>query len=169
MLGFQSDEFRFLYRTDQGRIDRPNWLRGALPLVVVLGLTSVVLHDVIGYANRDLTQRPFYDPATLATNVYILVYTLTTLLIGISWVNLSAKRFRDRGRPAPLGLAGLLPLAALATGAAHWLQPRVAEVMPAWTVSAFDGMVAIVATWTLLELFDLMPDFMSGRQDGKTG
>jgi uncharacterized membrane protein YhaH (DUF805 family) len=151
---FQSDDFRFLYRTDQGRIDRERWLEGALPLVVVLGLTSVVLHDVIEYANRDLSQRAFYDPATLATNVYVLFYTLLTMLIGISWVNLSAKRFRDRGRPAPLGLAGLLPLAALVTGAAHWLQPRVAEVMPRWSVSAFDIMLAIVATWTLAELFD---------------
>ena len=154
---FQSEDFRFLYRTDQGVVDRPRWLEGALPLVIVLGVTSVVLHDVIEYANRDLTQRVFYDPAALATNVYILCYTLLTMLIGISWVNLSAKRFRDRGRPAPLGLAGLLPLAALVTGAAHWLQPRVAEVMPRWSVSACDVALALVATWTLLELFDQIP------------
>ena len=32
MPGFLPDEFRFLYRTDQGRLDRAHWIRGAAPL-----------------------------------------------------------------------------------------------------------------------------------------
>ena len=111
---------------------------------------------ILPWANRPLSERAFYDPAALATNTYILLYAALTLLTGISWVNLGAKRFRDRGRPAPLGLAGVLPLAMLVAGAADWLQPRVAEVMPRAMVWACEGVMAAVAIWTALEMFDVI-------------
>lgn len=149
--------FRYLYRTDQGRIDRARWISGAAPIVALVVVGVLVLWLALPFANRPLSERKFYDPATFAANFYILAFAGALILAAISWTNLSAKRFRDRGRPAPLGLAGLLPLAALVTGAAHWLQPRVAEVMPRWTVWGCDALLAVVVVWTALELFDLLP------------
>ena len=98
----------------------------------------------------------YADPAALAANTYILAYAALTIFTAISWVNLGAKRFRDRGRPAPLGLAGLLPLAMLRAGAADWLQPRVAEVMPRASVWACEAVLLVVAVWTALEMFDVI-------------
>jgi uncharacterized membrane protein YhaH (DUF805 family) len=149
--------FRFLYRSEQGRVDRARWLSAAAPLALVFVVTTAIMLWALPYANRPLTERAFYDPAALATNAYILAYAALTIFIGISWVNLGAKRFRDRGRPAPLGLAGLLPLAMLLAGAAHWLQPRVAEVMPRATVWACDALLVVVAIWSLAELLDFLP------------
>jgi len=154
-------EFRFLYRTEQGRIDRARWISGATALVVILALGVALLWMVLPYANRPLSERAFYDPLTFAANFYILVFAAATILLAVSWTNLSAKRFRDRGRPAPLGLAGLMPLAGLLAGAAHWLQPRVAEAMPRWTVWGCDVLLVVVAVWTLAELLD----FSGPRRD----
>jgi uncharacterized BrkB/YihY/UPF0761 family membrane protein len=67
-------------------------------------------------------------------------------------VNLSAKRFRDLGRAAPVALAGLAPLVALVVGAVHWLQPRVAEVMPRLWVWGADAALVAVIGWTIYEL-----------------
>ena len=148
--------FRFLYRTDKGRIDRAGWFRAAAPLAVSFVVTTAIMLALLPWANRPLTERAFFDPAAFAANSYILAYAALTLLTAISWVNLGAKRFRDRGRPAPLGLAGLLPLAMLVAGAADWLQPRVAEVMPRATVWACEGALVVVAVWTFLEMFDVL-------------
>lgn len=148
--------FRFLYRTDQGRIDRAGWVRAAAPLAVSFIVTTAIMLALLPWANRPLTERAFFDPAAFAANSYILAYAALTIFTAISWVNLGAKRFRDRGRPAPLGLAGLLPLAMLVAGAADWLQPRVAEVMPRAMVWACEGVMAAVAVWTFLEMFDVL-------------
>ena len=148
--------FRFLYRTDKGRIDRAGWFRAAAPLAVSFVVTTAIMLALLPWANRPLTERAFFDPAAFAANSYILAYAALTLLTAISWVNLGAKRFRDRGRPAPLGLAGLLPLAMLVAGAADWLQPRVAEVMPRAMVWACEGLLVVVAIWTFLEMFDVL-------------
>lgn len=150
-----AQDFRFLYRTDKGRIDRAGWLRAAAPLALSFALTTAIMLAVLPWANRPLSERAFFDPAALAANTYIIAYAALTILTGISWVNLGAKRFRDRGRPAPLGLAGLLPLAMLVAGAAAWLQPRVAEVMPRATVWACEAALVVVAIWTLAELLDV--------------
>ena len=157
MAGETPSGFRFLYRNEQGRIDRARWLSAAAPLAIVFVVASAIMLWALPYANRPLTERAFYDPAALAANVFILAYAALTIFVGISWVNLGAKRSRDRGRSAPLGLAGLMPLAVLLAGAAHWLQPRVAEVMPRWSVWACDALLAIAAVWTFAELLDLLP------------
>lgn len=152
----RTQDFRFLYRTDKGRIDRAGWLRAAAPLALSFAFTTAVVLAVLPWANRPLSERAFFDPAALAANTYIIAYAALTILTGISWVNLGAKRFRDRERPAPLGLAGLLPLAMLVAGAAAWLQPRVAEVMPRATVWACEAALVVVAIWTLAEMFDVI-------------
>lgn len=148
--------FRFLYRTDKGRIDRAGWLRAAAPLAISFAVSTAIMLAVLPWANRPLTERAFFDPAALASNTYILAYAALTIFTAISWVNLGAKRFRDRGRPAPLGLAGLLPLAMLVAGAAAWLQPRVAEVMPRASVWACEAALVAIAVWTALEMFDVI-------------
>ena len=152
----EASEFRFLYRTDKGRIDRAGWLRAAAPLALSFVVATAIMRAVLPWANRPLTERAFLDPAALAANTYILAYAALTILTGISWVNLGAKRFRDRARPAPLGLAGLLPLAMLLAGAAAWLQPRVAEVMPRASVWGCEILLVVVALWTVAEMFDLV-------------
>ncbi|MCB1540747.1 MAG: hypothetical protein KDJ25_07830 [Rhodoblastus sp.] len=152
----EASGFRFLYRTDKGSIDRAGWLRAAAPLAVSFGVTTAIMLALLPWANRPLTERAFFDPAALAANTYILAYAALTIFTAISWVNLGAKRFRDRGRPAPLGLAGLLPLAMLTAGAADWLQPRVAEVMPRASVWACEAVLLVVAVWTALEMFDVI-------------
>ena len=155
-MAARAQDFRFLYRTDKGRIDRAGWLRAAAPLALSFALTTAIVLAILPWANRPLSERAFLDPAALAANTYIIAYAALTILTGISWVNLGAKRFRDRGRPAPLGLAGLLPLAMLVAGAAAWLQPRVAEVMPRATVWACEAALVVVAVWTLAEMFDVI-------------
>jgi len=159
----EASGFRFLYRTDQGRIDRAGWLRAAAPLALSFGVTTVIMLAVLPWSNRPLTERAFFDPAALAANAYILAYAALTIFTAISWVNLGAKRFRDRGRPAPLGLAGLLPLAMLVAGAAAWLQPRVAEVMPRWTVWACEAAMVAVAVWTALEMLNVIAGERASR------
>ena len=151
-----AQDFRFLYRTDKGRIDRAGWLRVVAPLALSFAFTTGIMLAVLPWANRPLSERAFFDPAALAANTYILAYAALTILTGISWVNLGAKRFRDRGRPAPLGLAGLLPLAMLVAGAAAWLQPRVTEVMPRAMVWACEAALVVVAVWTAAEMLNLI-------------
>ena len=148
--------FRFLYRSDQGRIYRAGWLRASAPLALSFVVTTAIMLALLPWANRPLTERAFFDPAALASNIYIMAYAALTIFTAISWVNLGAKRFRDRGRPAPLALAGLLPLAMLVAGAAAWLQPRVTEVMPRGTVWACEAALVVVAIWTALEMFDVI-------------
>jgi uncharacterized membrane protein YhaH (DUF805 family) len=146
----ESPSFRFLFRTDQGRIDRAVWWRGAAMVAIPLALMTGIWWAISGWAHRDLTERAFADPATFVAYAFLIVYAFAILLGAICFYNLSAKRFRDRGLPG--AWAGLLPFAALVVGAAHWLQPRVAEVMPFWIVAGLDIVLVGVILWTLAEL-----------------
>ena len=85
MAGEASD-FRFLYRTDKGRIDRAGWLRAAAPLALSFLATTAIMLAVLPWANRPLSERAFFDPAALAANTYIIAYAALTILTGISWV-----------------------------------------------------------------------------------
>jgi uncharacterized membrane protein YhaH (DUF805 family) len=155
MSGEAPSGFFFLYRSDEGRVTAAQWRAAAWPLAAIFAVTTAGLLVALPWTNRGLSERAFYDPAAIAANVYFLAYVFLTILIGISWVNLAAKRFRDRGRPAPLGLAGLMPLAALIAGASHLLQPRIADTVPRGTVWTCDAILIAVVLWTLAELFDL--------------
>lgn len=141
---------RFLFRTDEGTIGRGEWRRGAAILAVALAAFAAGWRFLAPYANRGLDQRGFIDPLTIVTYVYLIVYAFAAILIAVCYVNLSAKRLRARGL-AP-GLGGLLPLAALFAGAAHWLQPRVADTMPFWIVVLCDLALVGALAWSILEL-----------------
>lgn len=141
---------RFLYRSEEGVIDRRVWWLGVLPLASVLGVLNVGWAILAPYARRGLDERAFLDPLTLAAYLYLMVFAFATILICVCFVMLSMKRLRDRSRPP--GLAGALPLAALLAGAASWLEPQVGGgVVPALAVAAY-VFLAAAFTWTIVEM-----------------
>jgi uncharacterized membrane protein YhaH (DUF805 family) len=142
----------FLFREDSGRIDARDWLRGLRTLAFVLIPFAIAWTALAPYAVHDIATSAFFAPLTVAAYAFAIIYAFVVLLVAVSYVNLSAKRFRDLGLPAPLGLAALVPLAALITGAAHWLQPRVSEVMSRGWVAGADGLLIVVALWSFYEL-----------------
>lgn len=151
-MAFDAERIRFLYRTEQGRIDRATWARGAAALALVIAPFALVWFFLSPYTAHDLAKDPFFVPMTAVAYAFVIVYAFVILLVAVSYVNLSAKRFRDLGREWPVGLAGLAPLMALIAGAAHWLQPRVAEVMPVYWVWGADAVLVAVIGWTAYEL-----------------
>jgi uncharacterized membrane protein YhaH (DUF805 family) len=143
--------FTFLFRQDQGTIGRATWWRWTLVLALVLGVLSGIWQLLSPYANRTVAAGDhLFDPMVFFAYAYLLVFAFAVMLIGICHYNLSAKRWRDRGRIG--GLAGLLPLSILLTAAAHWLQPRVPESMPLWTVTACDVILLACLVWNVIEL-----------------
>ena len=146
------DRLRFLYQTDQGRIDRATWRRGAGALVAVLLPLTLIWLALQPYSVHDLATTPFFAPMTILAYAYVIFYAFVVMLIIVSFINLSAKRFRDRGLTPPLGLASLAPLLALIAGAVHFWQPRAAEVMSHWYVWSVDALFVAAALWTIYEL-----------------
>lgn len=144
------DGARFLFRTDQGRIDARTWRRGTALLLAILAVLTGIWIPLEPLTHRDLATTPFFAWGTFAAFAYLVLYAFAVLLIAICHYNLSAKRWRDRGWPG--ALAGLLPLFALFSGAAHWLQPRVAEDISYWYVVGVDALLIAVIVWNVVEL-----------------
>ena len=142
--------FSFLFRTDEGIIGRAGWWRGLAAIAAPLLILTLGWRALAPFAHRDLSQRAFIDPMTITAYVYLLFYTFAVILAAICFYNLSAKRFRDRGRAA--ACAGLLPFSVFVAGAAHWLQPRSEGSVPAIVPLAFDVIAAAIAIWTLIDL-----------------
>ena len=126
-----------------------------MPLVGIFVAASALWPFARPYAARSLDERAFFDPLAIAANLYLLLYGLAVILLAISWVNLSAKRFRDRDRVPPVGLAGLLPLVVVLDGALRWLQPQIADALPRPWVFAGDAAVVVALAWTVAECADL--------------
>lgn len=152
-MAFDAERIRFLYRTEQGRIDRAGWLKGAGALAAAITPFFLLWLVLSPYTDHDLARGDrFFVPMTAVAYAFVILYSFVILLVAVSYVNLSAKRFRDLGRAAPVALAGIAPLAALIVGAVHWLQPRVAEVMPIYWVWGADAALVAVIGWTAYEL-----------------
>jgi uncharacterized membrane protein YhaH (DUF805 family) len=151
-MAIDAERIRFLYRTEQGRIDRVVWLKGAGALTAVFAPFYLIWLALSPYTAHDLAKDPFFVPLTAVAYTFVIVYAFVIILIAVCYVNLSAKRFRDLGREWPVALAGLAPLIALIDGATHWLQPRVAEVMPIYWVWGVDAALVGVIGWTVYEL-----------------
>ncbi len=151
-MALDAERIRFLYRTEDGRIDAATWAKGAGALAAIIAPFFLIWLALSPYTDHDLAKDPFFVPMTAVAYAYVLVYSFAILLVAVSYVNLSAKRFRDIGRPAPVALAGLAPFMALLAGATHWLQPRVAEVMSVWWVWSVDAALAAAIAWTVYEL-----------------
>ena len=145
--------FAFLFRGDQGVISRAQWWRGTAGLSAVLAVLSGIWMVIGRYAYEaqvPAARAELFDPNIFAAYAYLIFYGFCEMLISICHYNLSAKRGRARGKPP--ALAGLLPLLALFSGAAHWLYPRVSESMPYWTVSITDAALIVVILWNVVEL-----------------
>jgi uncharacterized membrane protein YhaH (DUF805 family) len=151
-MALDSERFRFLFRSDQGRIDPVTWLRGVRTLALVVIPFALGWMMLAPYTDHDITSSPFFVPQTALAYAFAILYAFVVLLVAVSYVNLSAKRFRDRGLSPALGLASLAPLAALIAGAAHWLQPRVPEAMALGWVWGVDAVLIGVVLWTAYEL-----------------
>lgn len=152
-MAIDRERIRFLYRTEQGRIDRATWLKGAGALAGLITPFFFVWLALSPYADHDLSRGdPFFAPMTVVAYGFVIFYSIVILLVAVSYVNLSAKRFRAMGRRAPVGLAGIAPIVALIVGATHWLQPRVAEVMPRLWVWGADAVLVVAIAWTIYEL-----------------
>lgn len=160
---------RFGFRTDQGLIDGRTWREGAGWLTVIFIIVTTIWVFIEPNAHRHLEPgSSLFDWKVFLTFVYLLCYTFAVLFIGISFYNLCAKRLRARKLPS--GLAGIVPLAVLFSGAAHWLQPRVSENLSHWYVLGLDALLVGAIVWTVLELgfrppLDLTPQQTATRSD----
>ncbi len=143
-------DWRFLFREERGEIDAPDWRRGAAILAVLMLAMTGIWWLLLPYANRDLSERKLLDPMVFLAYAYLLVFVLAIFLAAVSCYFLSAKRWRDLGRPS--WLAGLPLIAALVAGAAAWLQPRVSEVMPWAIVGALNIVLVAIIIWHVWQL-----------------
>jgi uncharacterized membrane protein YhaH (DUF805 family) len=145
--------WRFLYRTDEGRIDARIWRRGATFLFVILAALTLVLVFVLPFKQHDLATTPLLSASVLGANVYVIVYVFALLLIGVCYYNLSAKRWRDIGHPP--ALAGLLPFCALLSGALHWLEQQGDAITPHATTFV-DILLVVALIWNIIALGGLL-------------
>ena len=148
-----SEILTFLFRTDQGVIGRGMWWRSTIFLMGCLAILTAIWTEIGTYAYQaqgPAARADLFDPDIFAAYAYLVFFGFCVILISVCHYNLSAKRCRARGRPP--ALAGLLPLLALFSGAAHWLYPRVSESMPYWTVTLTDAALLTVILWNIVDL-----------------
>ena len=148
-MAFLTASPNFLFKTDQGEIDAPTWRRGAAVLLAILVVATILWRLLAPYARHDLDTMPFLQPMVMIAYTYLIVYSFAVILTAVCYVNLTAKRLRARHRPP--GLAGLLPLLMLLAGAAHWLQPRMGDEMPAGAPFVFDAFALAVLVWIVVD------------------
>ena len=146
----QPRDFRFLYRNEQGRIDRPTWWRAQAPLAAALLVLTLIWLALSPYAHRSLDNTKFFDAGAIVAYTYLVVYSFAVLLIAIASYCVSAKRFRARDM-AP-GLAGLLPFSVFATGIVAWTQEQDGGMFPYWIVILAAFACLVIAAWTIYEL-----------------
>jgi uncharacterized membrane protein YhaH (DUF805 family) len=140
----------FLFQTYEGTIDRRTWRSGALLLAAILIPLTAIWLVLAPATHRDLSTPELLNFRTFLAFVYLVIFAFAVILIAVSWTNLSAKRFRAIRRPAAFATA--LPLAALIAGAAHWFQPRAADVFPDWGLIIVDIVITAAAVWSFYEL-----------------
>ena len=142
--------FAFLFRRDEGVVDRRTWWGGTLALYLALAVMALGWWQIGGWAQRPANPTPALIARTGFTYLYLFAFAASVLLIAICQYNLSAKRFRALAYPP--ALAGLLPLSALLAGAIHWLAPGIGPAMPGWGVAAADIALLAVLAWNILIL-----------------
>ena len=145
-----SEYLRFLYRSEQGRVGKRAWWQGVAILAAILMVFSLGWRLVAPFANRGLDERAMLDPMTITAYSYSMVYALVILLCAVSYTMLTIKRMRDRGRSTVW--AGLVPLMVFLSGATHWLQPRVKEVMSYNWVYGIDLLMLAAIIWTIFDI-----------------
>ncbi len=142
--------FRFLYREDRGRISRAAWWGAVVPLAVLVAAATAIWLFVRRYAVHDLATQPFIDVATIAAYLYLAVYAFGLILSAVCYYNVSAKRFRDRGRHGRW--AAVLPLSVFLTGALIWFIPQSIGDVPPWVGRVADVALVVIVLWNLADL-----------------
>ena len=141
--------FRSLYRDAEGTLGPAEWARAsALPVGIAVAMTALAY--LVSPGPRDLATQPFVSASIVAVHAYLMIYGFALILLAVMQYFVSAKRFRDLGRPP--GLAGLAPFALLLAGAAAWFQPRSEGAMPEWAVWPFYLVALGVIVWNVIEL-----------------
>ena len=150
--------FNFLYRSEEGAVDRKTWWLGVTLLGAVLFVLVMIWLVVRPWAGRGLDERAMIDAPTIVAYVYVMFFSFAVLLIAASYVNLTSKRFRSRGfNVLTAGLAGLPLVLLLLIGALNWLNMRMPGAVPQWIV--YGVILACIASlvWHVAEL-GIRPD-----------
>jgi len=149
-LAVETPSAGFLFRQEEGRIDKSLWWYGSLRLGGLFAALTVIAFFVLPYTKHDLSTTPLFTWPIFASYVYLILYLFAIILIGVCHYNLSAKRWRDRGKPA--AFAGLVPFFAMFAGAVHWLHPQMVDAVPYWMVMLADAGFFALLIWMIIEL-----------------
>lgn len=154
MAGLLTREgFNFLYRSEEGDVDRKTWWLGVIMLDAVLFVLVMIWLVVRPWAGRSLDERAMLDGLTIIAYIYVTLFTFAAILIAVCYVNLSAKRFRTRGfSTMTAGLAGIPWLLALFAGAMYWLNHHIPDAIAFWWVWVFAIASAGAFAWHIIEL-----------------
>lgn len=144
------ERFTFLYRQDQGRIDRAAFWRASLPVLATLGAMTALWLAIKPDGARDLANDAFFDLGVAATYVYLLVFTLAALIGAVMLYFVGAKRLRDVGRPA--WLAGFPFLALFFDGALHWAAARSEGAIGPAPLFVADVVAIASLVWALIDM-----------------
>ena len=131
-------------------MDAATWRLHAGWLLLLLGALTAVWFALRPYTHHDLATSPFFVPMVVVAFAYLVAYSFAVLLIAVSYVMLSMKRFR--ALRAPAALAGLVPLLALLAASAHFLRAQTPDVVAIWYVVALDAALGAAVLWTAVEL-----------------
>lgn len=153
-MAAETPRWSFLFRSDEGRIDAATWWRNVALLAGIFAVLTVIWIFVEPFANHNLAKEPLFTVPILLANLYRLIYGFGSLILLISYYNLSAKRWRDIGRPP--GLAGVVPFLICLAAALHWLEPRVGGEIPHFLVVLADILFFASLIWTIVELGGLL-------------
>jgi uncharacterized membrane protein YhaH (DUF805 family) len=154
--------FSFLYRTDLGEIDAATWWRALLPLLGIFVALTLGWILVEPFADNSLATTVSGAIVAIAGNIYRIIYGAISLLLLVCFYNLSAKRWRNLGRPP--SFAGILPVVAAITSALNWLEPRVGGDLPHALVILADVILSGVFLWTFVECGGLRARFAALRR-----
>ena len=149
------ERFHFLFQQEKGEIDRAAWTRYAASMAGLIFLLTLPWLWLRHHIVHDLAVDPLFAPKIFLAYFYAVLYGLALMLIGASYMNLSAKRFRAKGWRNPLGWASLVPLVAFLTGAlrlAPILSSFLAPYAPTWAIWGAEAAFMGVACWTAWEL-----------------
>ena len=151
---FQGKSFHFMYREDKGEVSQALWWAGTWPLAGVLLVLSLIWWMIApdpqhAAPNHGLSVQ-VQSILQLLTYGYLLIYGIVAMLIAISHTFLSMKRLRALHQPT--GLGGLLPFTVLVVAAVNWLQPRMSDEMPIWSLWLADGTLVAVILFMIYDL-----------------
>lgn len=156
-MSIHRSDLSFLYRSDEGEIGVATWWRGALIVATIFAVLTLGWVAIEPYADKSLATTVLSTIVVLTANLYRLAYGFICLMLLISLYNLSAKRWRNLGRPS--SFAGILPVALAIAGALNWLEPRVGGALPHALIIVADVLLVVIFLWTLGELGGLRAYF----------